>query len=117
MTTQELKDRTRRFAIEVLKLGESIPATVSGRAIASQLIRAGTSVGANYRAACRARSRAEFVSKVGIVEEEANETTFWLEIAVDARLLHEPSIQLLRQEADELTRIMVASSRTAKPRL
>ena len=117
MTTHELKERTKRFAIEVLKLGECIPKTLPGKAVASQVIRAATSVGANYRAACRARSRAEFISKIGIVEEEADETAFWLEIVRDSGLLSTRVVEQLHQEADELTRIMVASGRTAKPRV
>jgi four helix bundle protein len=74
---EELKERTKRFALRVLKLVAALPNNVQGRAIGNQLVRAGTSVGSNYRAACRGRSKAEFIAKLGIVEEEADESAFW----------------------------------------
>ena len=80
MDEGELKDRTKRFALRVMKLVAALPNTVVGRAIGGQLVRAGTSVGANYRAACRGRSKAEFIAKLGIVEEEADECAFWMEL-------------------------------------
>ena len=79
----ELKTRTKKFAFRILAAVDALPKTVKGTAIASQLVRSGTSVAANYRAACRARSRAEFVAKIGIVEEEADETAFWLELIIE----------------------------------
>jgi len=78
--TADLKARTKQFALRVMKLIDALPRTIQGRAIANQIIRSATSVAANYRAACRARSRAEFAAKIGIVEEEADETAFWLEL-------------------------------------
>jgi four helix bundle protein len=116
MTPEELKQRTKRFAIGILKLSDDFPKSAAGRVLANQLIRAGTSVAANYRAACRARSKAEFASKIGNVEEEADESAFWLELSRDAGLLHGERVRPLWQEADELTRIMMASGRTAQPR-
>ena len=116
MTPDEMKALTKMFALVILKLGDELPKSTAGRVLANQLIRAGTSVAANYRAACRARSRAEFASKIGNVEEEADESAFWLELSKEAGLLAEEKIRPLWQEADALTRIMVASGRTAQPR-
>jgi four helix bundle protein len=77
MTPKELKDRTKRFAVEIIRLCRNLPTTLDGRTVGGQMIRAGTSVGANYRASCRARSRAEWIAKLGVVEEEADEALFW----------------------------------------
>jgi four helix bundle protein len=116
MTPEELKARTKRFAVAILKLGDEFPKWMAGRVLANQLIRAGTSVAANYRAACRARSKAEFASKIGNVEEEADESAFWLELSGDAGVIERDKLRSLWKEADELTRIMMASGRTAQPR-
>ena len=113
MTETELKQRTKQFALRVLKLVSALPKTLEGRAIGSQLVRSGTSVGANYRAACRGRSKAEFISKLGTVEEEADESAYWLELIADGGLLPKPQVDPLRQEAAELTAIMAASRITA----
>lgn len=86
MTTDELKARTKRFAVRVMTLVNVSPNTVIGRVLANQVMRSGTSVGANYRGACRARSRAEFIAKIGVVEEEADETAFWLELIIDSKI-------------------------------
>jgi len=83
MNADELKKRTKRFALRVLKLVAALPNTAVGRAISAQLARAGTSVGANYRAACRGRSKAEFVAKMGTCEEEADESAYWLEVIIE----------------------------------
>lgn len=114
MTPKELKDRTKRFAVDIIRLGRELPTTVDGNHVGHQLIRCGTSVAANYRASCRARSRAEFISKLGTVEEEADESLFWLELAVDAGLITLQRAQALLKEADELTAIFVSSLKTAK---
>lgn len=87
MTPEELKDRTKQFALRVLKLVAAMPKTIEGRAIASQLVRSGTSVAANYRATCRARSKAEFIAKIGIVLEEADEALLWFELIAEGNLL------------------------------
>jgi len=110
---RELQDRTRRFALRVLKLVDVLPKTAAGRAISNQLVRNATSVGANYHAACRARSRAEFVAKLGTVLEEADESLYWLELIRDAKLVPEHRISLLLREADELTAIVVAGRKSA----
>src|SRR6186713_905757 len=114
MTPKELKDRTKRFAVDIIQLCRELPPTLDGRTVGQQLIRSGTSVAANYRAFCRARSRAEFISKLGIVEEEADESLFWLEVMVDSHLVTKPRAERLLIEANQLTAIMVASVRTAK---
>jgi len=85
MTPKELKDRTKRFAVDVIHLCRELPPTVDGRRLGQQLLDAGTSVAANYRASCRARSRAEFIAKLGVVLEEADESLFWLELMTDAK--------------------------------
>ena len=113
MTTDELKARTKRFARRVMTLVEASPNTVRGRVIANQIMRSATSVGANYRAACRARSRAEFISKIGVVEEEANETAFWLELIIESKIRRAKQIAPLSDEANELVAITAASRKSA----
>jgi four helix bundle protein len=109
----ELKERTKAFALRIFKLVDALPKSVQGRAVANQIIRSGTSIAANYRAACRARSRAEFISKIGIVEEEADETLFWLELILDTEMLSSERLAPLMKEADELVAIMAASRKSA----
>jgi four helix bundle protein len=114
MNEQELKIRTKQFGLRVIKLVDVLPKSTAGRALGSQLIRSGTSVGANYRAACRARSKAEFIAKVGIVAEESDESAFWLELIIDVGLMKPDLVSPLHKEAEELTAIFTASGRTAK---
>lgn len=114
MTEAELKFRTKRFALRMLKVVEALPRSTAGRVLGGQLARAATSVAANYRAVCRAKSRADFVSKLGTVEEEADESGFWLEMIVDAELLPAGKLLPLQKEADELTAIFVSSLKTAR---
>jgi four helix bundle protein len=114
MTPKELKARTKRFAVDTIRLCRDLPTTLDGRTVGGQMIRSGTSVGANYRASCRARSRAEWIAKLGVVEKEADETLFWLEVAVDADLVPAKRAAALLKEADELTAIFVASLKSAK---
>ena len=109
MNAQDLKDRTKQFALRVMRLVDLLPDTPKGRAIASQLVRSGTSVAANYRAACRGRSHAEFISKIGVAEEEADETVLWLDLIIEDKILPEQKIAPLLKEANELTAIMAAS--------
>ena len=113
MDKRELQNRTKQFALRVLKLVDALPPTAAGRAISSQLIRAATAVGANYRSACRARSRAEFTAKLGIVLEEADESLYWLELVRDGKLLPESKLLLLLNEADELTAILACGRKSA----
>ena len=116
MKETELEERTKKFALRVLKLVAALPRSVEGRAIGGQLVRSGTSVGANYRAACRGRSKAEFISKLGIVEEEADESAYWMELIMDAGLWQAKRVTSLYQEASELTAIMAASRISASKR-
>ena len=117
MNAEDLKKRTKEFALGNLKLVAALPDTVQGKTIGGQLVRSGTSVASNYRAACRGRSRAEFIAKLGIVEEEADESAFWLELIIEGELLKESDVQPLLDEANELTRIIAASRITASARL
>ena len=114
MTKEELKKRTKQFALMIIKLVEDLPNTKAGRTIGNQIIRSGTSVAANYRAACRARSNADFISKITIVEEECDETLFWLELMAEATLIKKEKLQDMLKEADELTAIFTASGKTAR---
>ena len=114
MTENELKHRTKQFALRVISLVDALPNTTAARAIGGQLVRSGTAVGANYRAACRGRSRAEFVSKLGTVEEEADESCYWMELIVEGDLLPENRVQPLCQEANELTAIFASSIKSAR---
>jgi four helix bundle protein len=114
MDDAELKQRTKLFAIRIVRLYQSLPRQAEGNILGKQLLRAGTSVGANYRAACRARSRAEFVAKLGIVLEEADETVFWLELMAEAGVFPIARLSHLLKEENELTCIFVASLRTVK---
>ena len=114
MDADELRDRTKKFALRIIKLVNALPNTIVGRAIGGQLVSSGTSVGANYRAACRGRSKAEFNFKLHIVLEEADESAFWLEVIIEAELLPKKLVIPLLNEADELTAIFSKSYSTAK---
>ena len=116
MDADDLKRRTRAFAVRVIHLVEALPNTSAAKVVGHQLLRAGTSIGANYRAACRARSQADFISKIGVVEEEADESVYWLELLVEAAVLPATKVQDLLDEANELTTLFAASGRTAKAR-
>jgi four helix bundle protein len=117
MSPDELKVRTKQFALRIIKLVGALPKNVEGRAIASQLVRSGTSVAANYRAACRARSRTEFVAKLGVVLEEADETQLWLELIIDSDLLSVRRVEPLLRAAGELVAIFVTSRKSATSNL
>jgi four helix bundle protein len=111
---EQLRDRTKKFAIRVVRLYQALPSKPAAQILGKQLLRSGTSVGANYRAACRARSRAEFAAKIGIVLEEADETLFWLELLADTDVFSTKRLDLLTAEARELTAIFTASRDTAR---
>jgi four helix bundle protein len=117
MNADDLKKRTKRFALRILKLVAALPNTVEGRVIGGQLARAGTSVGANYRVACRGRSRADFIAKIGVVEEEADESSYWLELVIDGNLLKRSRVEPLLNESNELVRIMAQSKMTARSKV
>jgi four helix bundle protein len=112
MTEADMIQRTKRFGLRVLTLIDALPNSRAGRIISDQLGRSATSVAANYRAACRGRSMSEFYSKLGTVEEEADESEFWLEMIIEGRILKASRVESLRQEAHEIVAIIVASRRT-----
>ncbi len=114
MKHDNLKDRTKRFALRVIRVAERLPKNKTADVISRQLLRSGTSVGANYRAACRAKSPADFISKMGTVEEETDESLFWMELLVDARLMSEELLGELQTEARKILAIVVSSIKTAK---
>lgn len=114
MKSAELKQRTKQFALRVIRLTDSLPRRMSTDVLGRQLLRSATSVAANYRSACRAKSRADFISKMGTVEEEADESALWLELIGESQLMKPAKLSALHQEAEELTAIAVASIRTAR---
>ena len=114
MTPEQLCQRTRRFAVDSIRFCQKLPRTEEGRVIQRQLLRASTSVGAHYRAVCRCRSDADFIAKLGTAIEEADEAGYWLEILVEAAITSTSVAKPLLREADELTRIFVASRETAR---
>jgi len=114
MTKIELQKRTKQYSLRIIKLVKALPNTIDGRTISYQLIRCGTSVGANYRATCRARSKAEFIAKLGIVIEEADECAFWLEVIIESGLMKKTLIIPLLKETDEIISIMVASAKSTR---
>lgn len=116
MTEKDLKIRTRQFALDIIALVDELPRERVTDHIARQLLRCGTSVGANYRAACRGRSDSEMAAKLGIVEEEADESMFWMEMLVDTKRVTEGRVSSLIAEADELLRIVVTSIKTIRAR-
>ena len=111
---RDLRIRTKEFALRVIRLVNSLEYGKSTDVIGKQLLRSGTSVGANYRAACRGRSTAEFIAKMGIVEEEADESVYWMELLVEGKLVRAELLDELIGEANELVAIVVASIKTAK---
>ena len=110
---EDLSERTKQFALAVIQLGGHLPHSNSAQILGRQLLRSGTSIGANYREARHARSKAEFVSKIHIALQEARETAYWLELIFDANICQEAGVQALVQEASELCAIFIASARTA----
>jgi four helix bundle protein len=114
LTRAEFAARTKRFALAVLRLVDQLPAGKVADVIGNQLVRSATSVAANYRASCRARSRREFIAKMGIVEEEADESQFWLEVLIERGVVDRPIAIALRGEAGQLVALTVASIRTAR---
>ena len=114
MNKEKLKHRTKLFALDVIRLVESLPRGRTSNILCRQLLRSGTSVGANYRSACRAKSPADFISKMGIVEEETDESIYWIGLLVEARILGVNKVQNLLAEANELLAITVSSIKTVK---
>ncbi|MBW7895262.1 MAG: four helix bundle protein [Opitutaceae bacterium] len=114
MKNEELKERTKQFALRVIRMTDSLPRKMTADVLGRQVLRSATSVAANYRSACRAKSRADFISKMGTVEEEADESVLWLELIGEAGLMPASKLMALHDEASELTAIAVASIRTAR---
>jgi four helix bundle protein len=114
MEKNDLKERTKSFALKVIKVVEMLPKGRTADILGRQLLSAGTSVGANYRSACRAKSTADFISKMGIVEEEADETVYWMDLLVEAGLVPKDDLISLLDEADQILAITVSSIKTAR---
>ncbi|MGD0922752.1 MAG: four helix bundle protein [Terriglobia bacterium] len=116
MDEKTFKERTKKFALAVVKLVEALPRTRTADVLGRQLLRSGTSVGANYRAACRGRSASDVAAKLGIVEEEADEAIYWMELLVDAGVASLDRVSVLLKEANELVAMTVASIKTLRSR-
>jgi len=114
MASDQFKKRTFEFGIRCVRLVEALPKTMTGQTIRKQLLRAGTSVGANYRAAVSGRARADFVSRMGIMEEECDESLHWIDVLVELGLVSQKRVEELRREADEIIAIAVSSIKTAR---
>ncbi len=114
MTRDEMKRRTKQYGLRVIRAVQALPENPVGRTLSSQLVRSGTSVGANYRAACRARSMADFVNKLKIVEEECDESLFWMELIMESEMVPENRLRELMREGDEILAITVASLKTLR---
>src|SRR3989339_695953 len=117
MDKVELKLRTKKYALRIIKLVRALPKDFIGRAIGNQLLRSGTSVAANYRAACRSRSKAEFIAKIGVVIEEADESIFWIELIIESGLINKKLVESLLKESDEICAIMIATCNSTRKRL
>lgn len=114
MNSYQLKLRTKKFALRIIRLIENLPGNLTNKVISNQLMRSATSVGANYRAACRSRSKQEFISKIEIVEEEADESLYWLELIKEKKIFKDEKISGLLKEANELTAIFTSTAKTAR---
>jgi len=117
MNEEDLKRRTKQFGLRVIRLVEALPKTTTARTIGNQLLRSGMSVGANYRAACRGKSKADFIAKAGIALEEADECLYWFEMLQEAGIIPAEKLKELAKEADELVAIFTASIKTARAHL
>jgi four helix bundle protein len=114
MRNEELSDRTKRFALRIIRLFTALPKTDLARILGKQLLRAGTSIGANYREACRARSNAELIAKLGVVEQEIDEAIYWIDLVIEGEVMSAVRLAELRAEAEELLKIVVSSIKTIK---
>src|SRR5258708_6645135 len=116
MTEQEFKQRTKDVALRIIKVVESLPRTWSAEVIGKQLLRSGTSMGANYRVACRGKSIADIINKLAIVEEEADESMFWIELLIEAEIIPAKKLTALYGDIDEIVAMTVASIKTMRPK-
>ena len=117
MTTEDVKRRTKNIGIEVIKLTDLLPQKTSAWTVAKQIVRSATSIGANYRAACRAKSTADFINKLKIVEEETDETLYWLEIIEETGMLSIENLVAIKKETNEILSIIVSSINTTRKKL
>ena len=117
MNAEDLKKRTKKYGLDIIKLIECLPGNAIGRTIGNQLLRSGTSVGANYRAACRGKSKADFIAKTGIALEEADESLYWLELLQEAAIVPSEKLTNLMKEGSELVAIFTASIKTSRSNL
>jgi four helix bundle protein len=115
-SAEEFKQRTKQFALRAMRLVDALPRRRSADVVGRQLLRSATSVGANYRAACRSRSDAEFVSRLGVVEEEADESAYWMELIVEGNLMDDKRVASLLDEANQIVAMVVSSIKTARGR-
>jgi four helix bundle protein len=114
MTQDEMKQRTKRFALRIINLVENLPPSKTANVIGNQLLRCGTSVGANYRASCRAKSNADFIHKLSIVEEEGDESIYWMELLIESNIVSSKKLEKLIDEANQIVSIVVSSIKTSK---
>ena len=114
MDAEELKKRTKQLGLRIIKLIELLPSSKAANVIGNQLLRSGTSVGANYRSACRARSKPDFISKASISIEEADESLYWMEMLVEAEIMPKEKLAVLMKETDEIVATLTASVKTAR---
>jgi four helix bundle protein len=114
MSPEEFKKRTQKFAVRIIRVAGQLPKTTAATVMGRQLLRCGTSVGANYRAACRARSHADFIAKLGIVEEECDESMYWMELLIESGAMKPKRLSLLMNEASEILRMVVQSINTSR---
>ena len=114
MNADDFKKRTKRFALQIIRVVESLPKTATGYTIGGQLLKCGTSVGSNYRSSCRARSRRDFISKMSIVEEESDECLYWMELLIESGLVKAEILAEVMTEAEEILSMVVSSIRTAR---
>lgn len=110
----DLKDRTKKFAVTIIRFIRTLPKNDEGYILGKQLLRSGSSVGANYRSACKGKSTADFINKITIVEEEADECCYWLELIIEAEIANKDLVEPILKEANELTAIFTATGKTAK---
>ncbi len=114
---EEIKLRTKKIGLHIIMLIDGLPSKASSWVIAKEIVRSATSIGANYRAACRAKSDADFINKLKIVEEETDETIYWLELIAEIKMLPKESIQVVKQETNEILSIVVASIKTVRNKI
>jgi four helix bundle protein len=114
MTEQEFKNRTKQIALRIIRLVESLPKSNTAQIIGKQLLRSGTSIGANYRAACRGKSTADVLHKLSIVEEEADESIYWLELLIESEIISEKKLSALKNDIDEVVAMIVSSIKTLR---